>query len=74
MPGFMLRDNFFEFNSTIKQQISGTTIDARFALSHVCLFMGKSDTSFLETQQLQPLVWLRYIDNLFFTGKMPSFH
>ena len=25
-----------------------------------------SETSFLETQQLQPLVWFRYIDDIFF--------
>ena len=28
--------------------------------------MDKFETSFLETQQLQPLVWFRYIDYIFF--------
>ena len=28
--------------------------------------MDKFETSFLETQQLQPLVWFRYIDDVFF--------
>ena len=33
---------------------------------YVCLFMDKIETAFLETQELQPLVWFRYIDNFFF--------
>ena len=28
--------------------------------------MGKFETSFLKTQQLKPLVWFRYIDDVFF--------
>ena len=31
----------------------------------MCLFMNRFKTSFLETQQLQPLVWFRYIDIFF---------
>ena len=29
--------------------------------------MDETETSFLKTQQLQPFIWLRYIDNIFFT-------
>ena len=32
----------------------------------MCLFMDKFETSFLETQQKQSLVWFRYIDDIFF--------
>ena len=28
--------------------------------------MDKTETNFLKTQELQPFVWLRYIDNIFF--------
>ena len=28
--------------------------------------MDKIETDFLKTQELQPFVWLRYIDNIFF--------
>ena len=31
-----------------------------------CLFMDKIETTFLETLELQPLVWFRYIDDIFF--------
>ena len=56
----------FKFNGQIKQQFSGTTIDTKFAPLYACLFMNKIETAFLETQELQCLVWFRYIDNIFF--------
>ena len=66
MAEFVLKNNFFELNSKIKQQVSGTAIGTKFAPPYACLFMDKFETSFLETQQLQPLVWFRYIDDIFF--------
>ena len=52
MSEFVLKNNLFEFNSKIKQQVSGTAIGTKFAPPHACLFMDKFETSFLETQQL----------------------
>ena len=66
MAEFVLKNNFFEFNCKIKQRVLGTAIDTKFAPPYACLFMDKFETSFLETQQLQPLVWFRYIDDIFF--------
>ena len=66
MKEFVLKKNLFEFNSKIKQQVSGTAIGTKFAPPYACLFMDKFETSFLETQQLQPLVWFRYFDDIFF--------
>ena len=63
---FVLKNNYLEFNGQIKQQISGATIGTKFAPPYGCLFMDKIETAFLETQQLQLLVWFRYIDNIFF--------
>ena len=63
---FALKNSYFEFKSKIKQQVSGTAIVTKFAPPYACLFMDKFATSFLETQQLQPLVWFRYIDDIFF--------
>ena len=63
---FVLKNNHFEFNSKIKQQVSGTAIGTKFAPPYACLFMDKFEASFLETQQFQPLVWFIYIDDIFF--------
>ena len=66
MAEIVLKNNCFEFNSKIKQQVSGPAIGTKFATPYACLFIDKFETSFLETQQLQPSVWFRYIDDIFF--------
>ena len=47
-------------------QISGTAIGTKFAPPHACIFMDKFETDFLTTQNMKPLVWLKYIDDIFF--------
>ena len=65
MADFVLKNNYFELNKQIKQQISGTAIGTKLAPPCACLFMDKIETAFLETQELQPLVWFRYINDIF---------
>ena len=33
---------------------------------YACIFMDEIETKFLEIQEFQPLVWFRYIDDVFF--------
>ena len=66
MAEFVLKNNYFEFNGSIKQQLSGTTIGKKFAPPYTCIFMDKRETNFLKTQTLGPLMWFRYIDDVFF--------
>ena len=49
MAEFVLKNNTFEFNNQIKQQISGTAIGTKCAPSYACIFMDKADTESLET-------------------------
>ena len=65
MAEFVLKNNYFEFGNKIKQQISGTAIGTKFAPPYACIFMSDLETKFLESQHLQPLVWLWYIDDVF---------
>ena len=46
--------------------MSSTTIGTKIAPPCACSFMDRLENSFMETQTLKPLVWLRYIDNIFF--------
>ena len=46
MAEFVLNNNFFEFNGKIKQQVSGTAIDTKFAPPYGRLFMDKFEISF----------------------------
>ena len=64
MAEFVLKNNLFVFDSKVKQQISGTAIGTKFAPQYACIFMDKVDIDFLEAQAVKPLVWLRYIDDI----------
>ena len=66
MAEFVLKNNYFEFNGGVKQQISWTAIGTKFAPPYACIFMDQVETDFLQTQKFQPLVWFRYIDDIFF--------
>ena len=66
MAEFALKNNFFEFNNQIKQQIFGTAIGTKCAPTYAGIFMDKVETEFLETQT-DKLFWsVRYIDDIFF--------
>ena len=53
---------YSEVNGEVKHQISGTAIGTEFAPTYAFIFMDQRGTSFLDTQDFQPLVWFRYID------------
>ena len=66
MLEFALKNNYFEFNGNVKQQLSGTAIEAKRARLYACIFMNKVEIGFLESQKLKPMALLRYIDDIFF--------
>ena len=66
MTEFVFRNNFFEFSGNIKQQISGTAIAAMCAPAYSCIFMDELERGFLQTQDHQPFLWLRYMADIFF--------
>ena len=66
MREFVLENNIFEFNGKVKQQVAGTTIGTKFAPPYACIYTDEVEIEFLKTQELQPLVWFRYIDDIFF--------
>ena len=65
MAKFVLQNNYFEFIGETKQQISGTAIGTKFAPPYACILMDQVESEFLKTQTHQPLVWFRYIDDIF---------
>ena len=56
MASFVLKNNLFEFNGKVKQQVSGTAIGTKFAPTYACIFMDKIESDFLKTQEAKPLV------------------
>ena len=66
MAEFVLKNNYFEFNSTVKHQISGTAIGTKFASPYASIFMDYIKREFLKSEQMQSWNWFRYIDDTFF--------
>ena len=65
---FVLKNNYFEFNSEVYRQISGTAMGTKFAPPYACIFMDMVETEFLSQQEIKPLVWSRYNDDIFLSG------
>ena len=65
MVEFVLKNNFFEFNGSVKQQVSGTAIGTKCDPTYTCIYMVEVETKFLKIQERTPLVWFRYIDIFF---------
>ena len=53
-------------NSDVCQQISGTAIGTKFAPPYACIYMDQVEQKFLAMQINQPLIWLRYLDDISF--------
>ena len=56
MTRFVLENKYFQFNDDVKEQISGTAIDTKFAPPYACIFMNELEAKFLQLQPLQLLV------------------
>ena len=57
--------NNFKFNDRHYLQIGGTAMGTRLAPSYANIFMSDFEDKYVDTYQLQPLLWLRYIDDIF---------
>lgn len=62
---FILTKNCFEFNNEFYLQTNGTSMGTKMAPEYAIIFMDNLEQKFLESQPHKPLVWLRYIDDIF---------
>ena len=65
MTEFVLRNNYFEYNGKVKQQISGTAIGTKCTPTYACIYMDEFENKFLSLRSDKPLVCLSYIDGVF---------
>ena len=63
---FILTKNCFKFGNKYFMQTMGTSMGTIMAPEYAIIFMDKLEREFLNTQVLKPLVWWRYIDDIFF--------
>ena len=61
----VLKNNVFEHNMRYFKQLNGTAIEIKFAPPYVILFMGYLEDKILNSLVEKPLVWWRYIDDIF---------
>ena len=50
----------------LKKQLLGTAIETKFAPTYASIFMDKLESDFLKSQELTPLLWYRYMGDVFF--------
>ena len=66
----VLKCNAFKFGSNIYQQIMGTSMGTPMAPNYANIFMDKFENEVINTYNqktgFKPLVWFRYIDDIFF--------
>ncbi len=67
----VLTTNNFEFNSSHYTQISGTAMGTKLAPSYANLFMAKYEEDIVNPYKPQPIVWWRYIDDVFALFDIP---
>ena len=70
MAQHVLKNNFFELNNDVFQQISGTANGTKFTPPYACVVMDQIKTKFLRTQSHQPMVWFRHSTTFFLLGLM----
>ena len=61
----VLHSMYFEFNGDFYLQVGGTAMDMALAPNYANLFMDKFRTKTLEQYPLKPLIWKRFIDDIF---------
>src|SRR5215813_2514280 len=61
----VLKNNFFEFNNKHYIQVQGTAMGTKMAPNYANIFMGHLENRILECTELKPILWLRYIDDIF---------
>ena len=61
----VLKNNIFEHNTCVYKQKQGTAIGTKMAPPYAILFMAELEENILKSAILKPLVWWRYIDDIF---------
>ena len=66
LASLVLENNYFEFNDRFYRQKLGTAIGTKFAPAYANLFMTRLEERLMDASADKPLVWMRFIDDVFF--------
>ena len=65
MLRLILQENSFQFNGKDFLQTHGTAMGTKTAVSFANIFMAKIETAIIDQHSTRPLLWKRYIDDVF---------
>ena len=65
MLRLILKENSFQFNGKNYLQIHGTAMGTKMAVAFANIFMVDIETEILSKSVIKPLIWKRYIDDIF---------
>ena len=65
LAAIILKNNFFEIGEEVYHQLLGTAIGTKFAPIYANLFMAGLEKKIFENANFKPLLWLRYLDDIF---------
>ena len=65
MLRLILKENSFHFNGKNFLEIHGTAMGTKMAVSFANIFMAAVETEIIERSSKKPLIWKRYIDDVF---------
>ena len=61
----VLENNVFEYNLSFFKRLRGTAIRTKMAPPYAIIFMGDLEERILQGCSFKPIVWWRYIDDMF---------
>ena len=61
----ILKENSFQFNRRHYLQTHGTAMGTKIAVAFANIFMAKIEKGIISKRKIKPLVWKRYIDDVF---------
>ena len=62
---YVLKNNIFEHNLSFYKQLRRTAIGTKMAPPCAIIFVGDLEETFFSDYDISPLVWWRYIDDIF---------
>ena len=62
---YVLKNNVFKFDNMIFTQTCGVAMGTRLAPALATIYLGDLEEAYMETKTKQPLLWVRYIDDIF---------
>ena len=65
MLKLILKENSFHFNGKNYLQTHGTAMGTKMAVSFANIFMAAVETEIINRSHFKPLIWKRYIDDIF---------